>query len=522
METAVLPPQDCLHSQHYRRIPSFVDISYPSGDARKSRTELTRSSSVQSMMSFLPSEYASQDLEASVRAVHLLRQSAGLLPSPDRINKRHIPNSARSVMSTFSNPTHPSRGHSPPCKMYSNAVSLTENCTKYLITKDQSLPSRSSSATSSLSRDLNNDNSSGRRSLHSSTGRRPFKLVQGSAVAPRAEIKNGLPTACLEQVVNVTKFPDSRSGNTVAGFDDVSCRNVSYRTSMNGCDVTGEIKRRTHGDFLPKKCNGDKVDFSMAQSKNEDAKQRGMKGQAEKSWISQNNYEGEVKPLIFSEQPPRVTILQRPKTMEAARELLGRFEWNMEGSTSVQTHGNDGQNQNKEAFPLPAQKDNALLSCLEVSPIGQVVPTTLMERVPSCGSKGNDSVCIEAREQRTTMTDLHYGRDLCLEGDPIGELNFDEAAMDENWAGPAYSISPPPSCLPLPTFSLRQLRTSKEQCVDAEVVPGDPRLLLPSALACRQFTIIPTHRPVLGGGEGQLDLASATKDLRRILNLGSC
>ncbi|KAK1295810.1 hypothetical protein QJS10_CPB15g02054 [Acorus calamus] len=81
----------------------------------------------------------------------------------------------------------------------------------------------------------------------------------------------------------------------------------------------------------------------------------------------------------------------------------------------------------------------------------------------------------------------------------------DEFASSELWAGPTYSNSPPPSSLPMPKFSLRQKRT-----MSLELPPPEREITAGSKSApaspTRDFEFL--NRTV-----------SATKDLRRILNL---
>lgn len=108
--------------------------------------------------------------------------------------------------------------------------------------------------------------------------------------------------------------------------------------------------------------------------------------------------------------------------------------------------------------------------------------------------------------------DFKMKKDSCAFSPPI--------SVTENWAGPAYSCSPPPSSLPFPKFSLQQQR----RCVSLELPPArdefseaesDADLLVSSQSAPAS----PSGKaPVIVQGFG-LDVVSATKDLRRILNL---
>lgn len=110
-----------------------------------------------------------------------------------------------------------------------------------------------------------------------------------------------------------------------------------------------------------------------------------------------------------------------------------------------------------------------------------------------------------------SSNDLKMKKDSCAFSPPI--------SVTENWAGPAYSCSPPPSSLPFPKFSLQQRR-----CVSLELPPArddfsepesDSTLLISSQSAPASPS---GEAPVIVQAFG-LDVVSATKDLRRILNL---
>lgn len=97
--------------------------------------------------------------------------------------------------------------------------------------------------------------------------------------------------------------------------------------------------------------------------------------------------------------------------------------------------------------------------------------------------------------------------------------------MTENWAGPAYSNSPPPSSLPLPKFSMRQLRSVSLELPlsnndefggagTAATIPGSHSA--PSS----PTRDAPEYSPPRAKMQGfSSDAASATKNLRRMLNL---
>ncbi|XVF32553.1 hypothetical protein REPUB_Repub17cG0092200 [Reevesia pubescens] len=105
---------------------------------------------------------------------------------------------------------------------------------------------------------------------------------------------------------------------------------------------------------------------------------------------------------------------------------------------------------------------------------------------------------------RTPINDKSFNEEISGEDFPYSEL----------WAGPAYSNSPPPSSLPIPKFSLRMKRT-----VSLDLPAADPIVdVHPTA---KSAPASPTRE--LNPSVAELfrcaDSASATKTLRRILNL---
>ncbi|GLJ11240.1 hypothetical protein SUGI_0148280 [Cryptomeria japonica] len=97
----------------------------------------------------------------------------------------------------------------------------------------------------------------------------------------------------------------------------------------------------------------------------------------------------------------------------------------------------------------------------------------------------------------------------------------------ENWAGPAYTNSPSPRSLPVPRFSMREMRSAS---LDLPPSPANNELnegSLPSSHSAppsptrdaQQCSLLLPSRQNLQGRGLSLDADFATKDLRRILNL---
>ncbi|CAM6105931.1 unnamed protein product [Calypogeia fissa] len=113
--------------------------------------------------------------------------------------------------------------------------------------------------------------------------------------------------------------------------------------------------------------------------------------------------------------------------------------------------------------------------------------------------------------------------------DSSGELFLSPSSppkLCERWAGPAYTNSPPPSTLPFPTFPLQRVKTSLTEVSLADVAlrgPEDMNLenasnafssapTSPTQVVSLLFSATVIQSPFV-------DPSSATKDLRRMLNL---
>ncbi|GMJ01150.1 hypothetical protein like AT4G02715 [Hibiscus trionum] len=94
------------------------------------------------------------------------------------------------------------------------------------------------------------------------------------------------------------------------------------------------------------------------------------------------------------------------------------------------------------------------------------------------------------------------------------EISGEGLLYSELWAGPAYSNSPPPSSLPIPKFSLRAKRT-----VSLDLPAADP--VIDVHQTAKSAPASPTRElsPSVAELFCSADSASATKALRRILNL---
>ncbi|PIA44951.1 hypothetical protein AQUCO_01700493v1 [Aquilegia coerulea] len=95
----------------------------------------------------------------------------------------------------------------------------------------------------------------------------------------------------------------------------------------------------------------------------------------------------------------------------------------------------------------------------------------------------------------------------------------DDFSYSELWAGPAYSNSPPPSSLPIPKFSLRQKRSvSLELPVRELGIKIHP--VAKSAPTSPRGGSCPSPNSFMRSTASAIKDIAATKDLRRILNIG--
>ncbi|KZV22532.1 hypothetical protein F511_09054 [Dorcoceras hygrometricum] len=120
-------------------------------------------------------------------------------------------------------------------------------------------------------------------------------------------------------------------------------------------------------------------------------------------------------------------------------------------------------------------------------------------RVNQKGSKGNGRSC-------------SYPIPIDIKIEDNKRLMNDDFDFYERWAGATYSNSPPPSSLPIPTFSV-QPKQSHFLDLDASTSEIGLRFAVKSVLTS------PTRDHGSVGGDVFYSADTATKTLRRILNL---
>lgn len=99
----------------------------------------------------------------------------------------------------------------------------------------------------------------------------------------------------------------------------------------------------------------------------------------------------------------------------------------------------------------------------------------------------------------------------CGQGKPFTRTT--SLPIPEKWAGPAYSASPAPSSLPLPKFSLSGQKVSSFDV--SSLLVERPKSNITKPLESGSVPAAPGSLHV----EGELDVAYATKNLRRMLKL---
>lgn len=516
MGTAVLSPRDCLTTSHDTFYHQTSEMLY-SASAPKSRRSAFPASVVQRVLPSLTSDHTGRSLKGAtvLSGERELRNGAtGLLPVPVSGNRLH-PHNCQTKSSTFFSPRHFSSNVSLPIRQSSASPappaphSSSPSATRSSFSNGK-LPSSRSASTGFLSRGLR------REILSISEGRFPLKAVQNNGV--------------VNETVASTRFTDSKSR--------------VEKIYVGGSEDVGDLRKKTHLDFSPRSFvdhDGKKPSVeegrTLGQRKEVEGKRVGKGRQFEKSKKNASS-----KVVDF---PPSFTILQRPKTKEAADELIASFLGEVASLTP-----NNGISKLDNLFTT---KEHAPPSCnameLEVPSTDSgsedsidgdwnppIIGSAKINYPAAHGSdlvtKRGSSRVTRRRSQEhvdTQVIDLVTGR-----SDEVtfevqignGEMEVDKwfsSVGTERWAGPAYSNSPPPSSLPLPKFSTKLTKSwpSESSPVDLKFEVS----VVSSPSACTSSAPRTSHSlrswmPVYES-EGARDVAFATENLRRILNLDS-
>ncbi|KAI5075007.1 hypothetical protein GOP47_0010968 [Adiantum capillus-veneris] len=242
--------------------------------------------------------------------------------------------------------------------------------------------------------------------------------------------------------------------------------------------------------------------------------------------------EGPREMVEMKTEAPVVTILQRPKTDEAAVELFVKFFQN----GTQQCFGS--LNEEMEAMSQKSEKSYAMVNDSESenhyapeeaseSELSDVDPC---KNVSTPSSKSLAELKRVAKALKVDVSSVtapfkvreHFDSDN-LHGSkaPVLEAGCEELAQWERWAGPSYINSPPPSALPLPRFSKKHLKVETMENAHEEQMEETicDHFSTPSSSISPLYTSLKRQRYLNINSEA---VATATKDLKRILNLDLC
>eukprot|EP00249_Psilotum_nudum_P021390 c28089_g2_i1 orf=560-2098(+) len=511
MGTAVLSPQDCLQRDH----ESFVGVMYLS-TASPGSTKKDVQGRVQSPMASLTSESTRQNsshaglpMESSNRSV----DPSYLLPAKsNKSNTAHVPVS-RSFSTSLSSSAFMSSGLLIPYRPYSDSIPssippLTTIPVPNPSSKFHFLPSRSLSAGPTLhNAHADRERASGGR-LCSSADRYPLRSVEGSGLANGlARQRSGFELFSVHENALASKFSDARSSRKGVAFTRQELVNG------NGRDTLGDISRRTKEDFV---LGNGGVEWDRLRSIGKDANVRkgGMRGLSDNKISVQNSIT-----IPFSALAPSQT--QKPEV--DGKEFLAELKWRADEASS----SNISQIQKGHSFPFSKQGEILARSHSDVSLLQKPIADSLEGWLPTpfmypftdsaaSGRKGGDD-----RRKLGSPPDDPFQRE-CMVSPCKAEIDLQEylgrsssSPVHERWAGPAYTNSPPPSSLPLPKFPLKQLRSSS-----LELPKSSKHFLTDADFSDRSRSCPTVSSPFpVPACDSAVDIAFATKDLRRILHL---
>lgn len=338
--------------------------------------------------------------------------------------------------------------------------------------------------------------------LHLLKGRLPFKIVQGNGP--------GNNKIDVVQRNNSMKPLDARNGaHKKMVVSSGHAVNVKVKDHVDGHQGARSTVKPPH----------DGADLKGKPKKADVRNQRSL----ERSHSVKGPHERRAQQVEI----PAVTILQTPKNEEAAAELFAKFfqksaeqdiecvneEWvdctpeNMDSEIEQQS-STEGLSDFEALEDGPRQTISSPFSTTGVS--GTVVNKYV----------GGSPLRLTVSSTLVTQSDVEIFsaskgalKELMLES--IGE----ELAPWERWAGPSYINSPPPSALPLPRFSRKHLKVESLATADFFDEIGSDQASTPPSSISPLYASFSGKRQL---GINSDAVASATKDLKRILNLDLC
>lgn len=582
MGTAVLSPQDCFVSPHGRHNHRFKDMMHPCiPNTPKLRRNALQAAVMQSGIPSSangharPKSCSAACNLAEIDVINRFNDSPGLLPVPaSGLEPRHSSLTRPSVTSA-SNLKHVSSTVSSRPRQPASSLAVASPCPRRASSTATNCSSKSKSR--SVSAGLLASRGSQTRTVGELGYERLIpsndgclsKVVQNSLMVGRAAEK-------FETGAGLARRRDVQSSK----FSAVERK--FHESRIVGCESVSDLRKRTHADFAGQQGFLEKEGFALPRNgslevgatngsrRDFEGKKIGKRRETDMEFLEIGAREKDAG------RPPVITILQRPKDKDAAVELIARFFKEVEagsvkecsdGKSHLKVNGRDSQARFKAkgyCVPNECTKMNILktprLECsngfpdVENSPlVSERLAVCKDLRTPQKGDfssgatfvrQGSMDSQIVSRNQYAEMIDVSMmdvspcGTD--TEDVGVGEISKYIVSIfgddkwlpmfcDERWAGPAFTNSPPPSSLPLPKFPMKQFRTTSSQSsyVGKEAVAGSlhhppPGTPFVSFLPSTKRSVSFNGRSPINEQEGACDVAFATKDLRRLLNLDAC
>lgn len=303
----------------------------------------------------------------------------------------------------------------------------------------------------------------------------------------------------------LTSPPSQRSFNPKASNSNDRSRNVCPKKER-------VVKKKQSREFSGKVATRTTEAVHLEPRRTQDAKVYGESRRTKAaSWAT------EVTPILYS------NLVVKDEN-EARLQAEGTEESNAEdGSVDSFLQGVEGQypnNENEEVCTSPLS-ENSFNPIASKSNNKAISLGGVLHRGSSDSSVGEISHALSDSRNGPVISRSGSFRDVGRSTDnSILDLLFLSSSPPKNserWAGPAYTNSPPPSTLPLPTFDLQRVKF--KDMTFPEVLRELSGTVYTSSPAS------PTHMETLFSSATDMqqspfvDPLSATKDLRRILNL---
>ncbi|MCO5551763.1 hypothetical protein L7F22_005266 [Adiantum nelumboides] len=329
-------------------------------------------------------------------------------------------------------------------------------------------------------------------------GRLPFKVVQGNGPGnTNDQVRSNAPKKSYNQRHGVRKkltITNSRSSNNKSGSNSEKSKSTS-KQFQDGSVSEGQYKE--------------------------------INARIRKSLERSNSAKGGCEKVEMKTDFPVVTILQRPRTNEAAVELFAKFFQSGTQQCLGQSGGMEAMSEKSEMLGVvfnDGEAENPYtgeeLSESELSDDGSI------QKIVSNSFSASSVESLSNVEQFSLVgagdiSPIEARTPLVASKVPVLEAGCEELAPWERWAGPSYINSPPPSALPLPRFSKKHLKVVafEDTCAEHLEEISCDQLSTPPSSTSPLYTSLTRQRYLNINSDA---VATATKDLKRILNLDLC